>query len=222
MALIIPPTVNTEGQTFGPDSAVWLVRRLLDRIKYSKGFNLATGPIMGGKHVPLSAGDADNWAAIGMILTVPETVYPKDWVAFRTLVTQYTPQIDENYSVNLMQALYRYKGIESGVPTCELVFATPAAEISGTGWVEDRVTVPNGVELHPDEVYYLVYFYNTNHIGLLGSMGVYIESEPYLAFSASGLGDLSEPPQELAMVTESVQHVYGSIYSVEEVPLTKG
>ena len=205
-------SISTEGKTLGPDSAVSLVRKILDKIKYSKGFNLVTGYPTGGRSIPLPTASLQNWNAIGTLITIPETIYLKGKVNFRSLVAFYS----DGGEVDIMLGLYRYNGESSGSPTCSLIMGTYIIPISEGGWLESPATVGEPIALYPGDTYYLVLFYNASGLGMLGNSGVLADSYPYLSFLTTDLGDLSSPPATLAIGTETVNHIYGSIYSVNE------
>lgn len=214
-------SIPTEGNTLGPESAVYLVRKLLDEIKYSKGFNVATSYPTSGRSIPMPTAYIDNWSALGTMLTVPEAIYLKDSVVFNALVTLYAEP--PSGSVYVMPALYRYAGLVQGVPTCELVTYSQPVTITGAGWVTTFADVDGEVELNPYDVYYLVCFYNAGGLGMLGNAGVMADYPPYLSFATSNLGDLDTPPAQLQMGTESAQHLYVSMYSHRQIiPIKRG
>lgn len=210
-------SISTEGQTLGPDSTVSLVRKILDKIKYSKGFNLSTCYPTGGRPVPLPAAYPQNWSAIGTRITVPETTYLRGAMKFKAIVAFFS----EADAVNLMFALYRYDGLVGNMPTCSLITSTPIVSLERAGWVEPSATLSNTVELIPGDTYYLTLFYNAGGIGVLGNSGILIDHAPYLSFVSSELGELTGPPDTLLMSTETVNNIYGSIYSVNQIAITK-
>jgi hypothetical protein len=204
----------TSGNYLGESSSEQLVTELIRQIRYSKGFQIQTFPVVHGRPITLP-GDAEHWVAYGTLLTLNETVYLTDRTKIRFMIPTSLPGTD----ATLVPAIYKYSGIneQTNIPECTLVAYGDSLNVEQGGWYEEALQLTDTKILTPANFYYLVYIYSTNaSLSMLGNPGTHSEYAPYLSFSALQESFVGVP-NTLEMTGEAPVHTFGSIYANGDV-----
>lgn len=171
---------------------------------------LSTFPPAIGANIQIPDAQEDSWSAHATMFQVPEKVFLTSDLKFRFIVSQ----VPTNAS-RIIPAIYRYTGLDASDNNykCALVCSGKATKIAPSGWY--TVDYQNQIDayLDPLEVYFMVFIYNGNGLGLPGVWGTQINGKPYPAFTHHNLGALTEAPATIVMQSESTARAYGSLFA---------
>lgn len=174
---------------------------------------LSTFPPAVGGNLQLPDAQENNWSAHATMFAVSEKVFLTADLKFRFILSQIPTS--PSSTLQIIPAIYRYTGLDTSDNNykCALVCSGKATKITNLGWY--TVDYQNQIDayLDPLEVYFMVFLYNGNELGMPGVWGTQINDKPYLAFMHNNLGALTEAPTTIVMQSESTTRIYGTLFA---------